>query len=355
MNKLSPLVLVLSGVLLTGIGPCASFPIPTSPGGVASAVHSGANAAQEIAAKQKQCEVLKNPKIAYDEERVVGGVVALRWIQGGGGVMIDPAEASLAAIRADQAKAKATKNEKAELNAWLNKLGKQVAGYSARPSLEWTFGVLNSDVLNGFSSPGGYVMVTKGLLRKIDNEAQLVGVLGHEIGHVTNRDALKVYAETKYGQCFSAYATGKATRVASDAAGATTGVDFDTVLAASGGHVNLNKMTGEAIQKFLDSCVDNIVSKGYAKDDEYAADRVAVELMISAGYNPREYVNFMDKIPDGGGVFANHPSNKDRKESLEKYLASLKPAGDEFSPFADYPFDKYAVVPLKKELAAATK
>jgi len=78
------------------------------------------------------------------------------------------------------------------LQKYVNSVGRWVASQSERPDLPWHFGVIESDDLNAFAAPGGYVMITKGLYRKMSNEAQLAGVLGHEIGHVVAKHQLKV-------------------------------------------------------------------------------------------------------------------------------------------------------------------
>jgi len=70
----------------------------------------------------------------------------------------------------------------AALQKYVNSVGRWVASQSERPDLPWRFGVIESEDLNAFAAPGGYIMLTKGLYRKLNNEAQLAGVLGHEIG-----------------------------------------------------------------------------------------------------------------------------------------------------------------------------
>ena len=86
-------------------------------------------------------------------------------------------------------------------------MGKNLASRSTRPTLQWTFGVLDSEVVNAVSAPGGYVFVTRGLLKRVSNEAALAGVLSHEIAHVTRKDAFAIYQKTKVDQCKSlAYA-----------------------------------------------------------------------------------------------------------------------------------------------------
>jgi predicted Zn-dependent protease len=79
-----------------------------------------------------------------------------------------------------------------DLQKYVNSVGRWVASQSERPDLPWRFGVIESESINAFAAPGGYIMITKGLYRKLANEAQLAGVLGHEIGHVVMKHQLKV-------------------------------------------------------------------------------------------------------------------------------------------------------------------
>ncbi len=80
----------------------------------------------------------------------------------------------------------------AALQAYVNKVGRWVASQSDRANLPWRFGILESNDINAFAAPGGYVLVTKGLYQKLQNEAQLAGVLAHEIGHIVKKHQLKV-------------------------------------------------------------------------------------------------------------------------------------------------------------------
>lgn len=79
----------------------------------------------------------------------------------------------------------------AELDALINKLGMEMAKDSHRPNLAWKFTIIDSDVVNAFAVPGGYVYFTRGILAHFNNEAEFAGVLGHEIGHVTARHTAK--------------------------------------------------------------------------------------------------------------------------------------------------------------------
>lgn len=78
------------------------------------------------------------------------------------------------------------------LQKYVNQVGRWVANQSERADLPWKFGVIDSNDINAFAAPGGYVLITKGLYQKLQNEAQLAGVLGHEIAHVVKKHQLKV-------------------------------------------------------------------------------------------------------------------------------------------------------------------
>ncbi len=322
--------LALSSAAL--IGPCG--------GKVAMQVKPPSlDAVQKGQEQKKKCEQLKNKPVAFEEERAIGGAVAIAWIKQGGGLVLDAPTGG-----------KLPENEKTELNRFINYVGKNLAALSSRPTLHWTFGVLDTEVMNAYSAPGGYVLVSRGILQKVENEAQLAGVLAHEIGHVTGRHALKLYSEVKANQCSAA------------AAGTVVGdmVDLQAsfnagVLDSAVGYLDLDKVGEKAVKQLTDSLIDKITSGGFAKNDEYDADRTALQLMIAAGYNPREYIKFLAKLPEADGLWAHHPKNAERQAALEKWLQGIKPSEQAaFSPYADWPFEKYPAVAFKgNELKAA--
>jgi len=80
-----------------------------------------------------------------------------------------------------------------ELQRYVNDIGQQLARVSHRPNLPWTFTVVDSPAINAFALPGGYIYLTRGILAYLDDESELSGVLGHEIGHVTARHAAQAY------------------------------------------------------------------------------------------------------------------------------------------------------------------
>src|SRR3954467_9544972 len=80
--------------------------------------------------------------------------------------------------------------DQSAMQRYVNQVGRWLSLHSERPNLDWRFGILDSDNLNAFATPGGYVLVTKGLLARLKNEAELAGVLAHEIAHVVKKHHL---------------------------------------------------------------------------------------------------------------------------------------------------------------------
>ena len=80
-----------------------------------------------------------------------------------------------------------------KLQAYVTEIGQELARVSHRPNLPWTFTIVDNPAINAFALPGGYIYVTRGILAYLDDESELAGVLGHEIGHVTARHAAQAY------------------------------------------------------------------------------------------------------------------------------------------------------------------
>lgn len=141
------------------------------------------------------------------------------------------------------------------LQKYVNQVGRWVASQSERPDLPWRFGVIESTDLNAFAAPGGYVLLTKGLYQKLENEAQLAGVLAHEIAHVTKKHQLKVLQK----QQLVGFGAGKLAEIfAKD-----------------------NKLAKKAIDSGAE-----ISARSLDKDAEFEADRMGMVLATRAGYEP---------------------------------------------------------------------
>jgi len=144
-----------------------------------------------------------------------------------------------------------------ELQRYVNAVGMWVARQSERPDLPWHFGVNDSDHINAFAAPGGYIIVTKGMMKQLRNEAELAGVLGHEVAHVTQKHHLK--------------ALRKAALV--------------NLLSAGASAATAESRHAELVQK-LSGPTKELYARGLDKADEFEADRMGVVLSARAGYDP---------------------------------------------------------------------
>jgi len=179
----------------------------------------------------------------------------------------------------------------AGLQAYVNRVGRWVALQSARPDLKWTFGVIESSDINAFAAPGGYVFVTRGLYARLQDEAQLAGVLGHEIGHVQQKHHLKLLQQQQ--------------------------------LVSAGSSVLSKKIKGgEMTQRLIGSGAE-ILARGLDKSAEFEADRIGVVLASRAGYDgyglPAVLQDMGGLSKDSGSVellFKTHPSPDERLAQL---------------------------------------
>lgn len=191
------------------------------------------------------------------------------------------------------------------LQQYVNKVGRWVASQSERADLPWKFGVIDSADINAFAAPGGYVLITKGLYVNLQNEAQLAGVLGHEIAHVVKKHQLKVMQKQ---QLLSA------------------GTDW--IKEKFG---KKNKLAEKAIGTGAE-----ISARSLDKDAEFEADRMGMILAARAGYEVyglSEVLQTMGQIKPGDDsvalLFKTHPAPDERLAKLGdaagSQLDNLKP------------------------------
>lgn len=277
----------------------------------------------------ERCDKLRTTPIGLQEEQAVGQTTALQIIRDGGLTHDGKETASLRA---------------------LNRLGVALALMSERPGLEWTFGILEDDGVNAFATPGGYIFVTRGLLLTVENEAQLAGVLAHEISHVNHQHALNHYRPLKANACH----TMAAKDLAVDAAGKVTGQLLDSQLA----HIDFDGAVDAATSALLEELAKGLIKlmaeKGYPASEELQADHGAVSLMITAGYDPSEYRKLLSRLPAEKNL-KNHPPVSERVASVDQRIAALK--GDPLCGGA-HPFGTdqgFRAPPLSKDLLTALK
>jgi len=187
---------------------------------------------------------------------------------------------------------------------YVNRVGLWVALQGSRPNLPWRFAVLDNPNVNAFATPGGYVFITRGLLERMNSEAELAGALAHEIAHVEKRhhlNALKKDARMRL--------LGRASSTALSKAG-TESADLE----------RLSTVAGMA---------KGLYSRGLDKADEYEADRVGAVLAARAGYDPyglAQVLQTLDAVNPEASQFAllfkTHPRPADRLAQLDKSLGA---------------------------------
>lgn len=193
-----------------------------------------------------------------------------------------------------------------EINGYLNLLGQGLAMYSDKPETfkGYRFITMDTDEINAFATPGGFILVSRGLLRCCKTEDAVAAVLAHEIGHVQLEHGVKAI---------------KGSRLTNLGKVAVS----EGVKTYAGEALNQAKtIFGSAIGDMTDTLVNN----GYAKKQEYQADEVAVTILKRSGYNPAALVEMlteMDKLMDhkGGGFAKTHPDPKDRIEKVSRLIS----------------------------------
>ncbi len=210
---------LIRGLILVGcsfaLSNCAAINAAKS-GDVGGAARAAAEAAAAKAAQLKDavdraaeaCAKVDAIQVAWPEERAVGGAIAIATgLSAKQGLFCDITDKDPQPLKdkVDASKKRETvklaPGDKNDLDLYVAVVGQNLAAGSSRPEIAWTFGVLDDPTVNAFSAPGGYVFVTTGMLALIDNEAQLAGILGHEIAHVTQKHALNAYKSGKVGAC----------------------------------------------------------------------------------------------------------------------------------------------------------
>ena len=209
-------------------------------------------------------------------------------------------------------------DERISLNAYVDRIGRRLLRVTETPNARFTFTIVNSDVVNAFALPGGYVYVSRGLLALANNEAELAGVIAHEIGHVTARHTAQRYNRAVFAQLGAA------------------------VLGTAAGNRAVSDIANLGAAAYV---------QGYSRENEFEADQLGIRYLVRAGYDPGAMADFLstlgaesalaDKIagleerPAEASLFASHPRTIDRvRRAAETARArqggDQRLAGDEF-------------------------
>jgi predicted Zn-dependent protease len=212
-----------------------------------------------------------------------------------------------------------------ELQRYVNQVGRWVAQQSERPNLPWHFAVNDSDVVNAAATPGGNIIITKGMLRALRNESELAGVLAHEVAHAVRKHHLNAIRK-----------------------GAFVGLLAQGAQAASAGSRN------EELVNALVGPTKELYARGLDKSDEFEADRMGVVLATRAGYDAWGLPNAIQTLAtiraDDNAVkllFKTHPSPSAR---LEKLAAAMGSTFDTYANGAQHA-ERYQRVTARVHLA----
>lgn len=192
-----------------------------------------------------------------------------------------------------------------DLQRYVNMVGLTIARYSDRPELPWVFIVADHDDVTAWACPGGSVFVTAGLIRQMEDEAQLAGVLAHEIAHVTQRHMVSMIQRADF--------FGGLTDLAA--------VTIDDNIARYSAAVDLG--------------METLFEKGFDRSMEFEADAIGVELAATAGYDPTGLSRFLQTMASprtrtgGGWLTSTHPPLRDRLNRIDAHLQATGLDGHE--------------------------
>jgi len=209
------------------------------------------------------------------------------------------------------------------LNAYVNAVGKRLAASREAKDSGFTFSfeVVADPTINAFALPGGPMFINTGLLRFVDNEAQLAGVMGHEMSHVILR-----------------HGTNQASKA-----------DLIQIpLALAGQLTNSDTLMGQLSQLGIGLGAESVLLK-FSRTDESQADLMGSHIMAEAGYDPDQLAKFFDKIKsvdtaDAIGFLSDHPNPGNRSRAIKLEALRL--------PAQDYGYQTGQFKNMKKALAA---
>lgn len=211
-------------------------------------------------------------------------------------VVTDKEEHDMGAAISERLRQKYGVVQNVPVHKYVSLVGQVLAASSEKPNMQWTFTVLDTDGVNAFAAPGGFIHITRGALALISNEAELAGVLGHEITHVTARHTINAVKNQK--------------------------VVGGVVEAATRSNV---------LEYMLDRAYTNLLENAYDRGDENQSDQVGIRIANKVGYDPSGLAAFLTRLSERNkelkepsGIFASHPATRDRVDKLTKQIKSEK-------------------------------
>ncbi|MGV3621174.1 MAG: M48 family metalloprotease [Archangium sp.] len=235
----------------------------------------------------KKCEHFRTDPVSYVEERFIGQHLAAKLLENDGKPVSDDAITYVAVV------------------------GKNLARYSSRPDLPWTFVVIDEVTPRTKSSPGGYVFITTGALKLMTNEAQLAGALAHEIANVCSKRDLTAYIDARHRQCVSATSS----KLMLDAGGPSMFVGQSAKYAKDFDPYDLDKSDGSFTAFIMDATMQVMMLR--RSDDDFASDAEALRLVSFAGYDAQEFEAYLRSLPATGNSLGGPAPAATRVEKLK--------------------------------------
>ena len=193
------------------------------------------------------------------------------------------------------------------LQRYVNRVGRWLASQTEKPDLPWTFGVIDTETINAFAMPGGTVIISHGLVKRLASESELAGVLAHEIAHVLRRHQISAIQSGAWGDV-----------------GKSVGAE---IIAQKVGRNDVLGLKTQLANFGADLVRDGLFMKPLDRGLEYEADRIGVVIATRGGYDPYGLVAVLTMLatvkPEESGAsitFSTHPSPADRIAELEKVV-----------------------------------
>ena len=183
---------------------------------------------------------------------------------------------------------------------YINWVGRWLALHSERPDLPWKFGIVNTADVNAFSMPGGYVLITRGMVDRMRSESELAGVLAHEIAHVVHRDHLAALQQSLRNSALTGF----------------------------GDYIHGGGAVGSVVKTAIINAGKDIFTHGLNKNDEFEADRMGVVIAARSGYSPFGLVGVLQTLSaapeDQGFALMNktHPLPVERIDRLDRAMGT---------------------------------
>lgn len=191
-----------------------------------------------------------------------------------------------------------------KLQAYVQTIGEQLASVSHRPKLPYQFNVVNSSTANAYALPGGFISVTRGLLLEMESENELAGVIGHEIAHATARHAAR---------------------------GEVRSILTNVLLTAGQIYLQSEGISNAGLYSDLGQIGAGAILASYSRDQERQSDRLGIQYMTKAGYNPQGMVELqqilLEQRKQNPGMFeqlfASHPLSEERIKNSQTLIDEL--------------------------------